>query len=206
MPGVAQVRRSPEPVAPRAGALSNDVACMRESPDAPEHSDSGWLCSRARTEMHALRIATCRPLPEPDADEEPLLQALARRGVHARMAAWRDGNEDWDARVPTVVRSTWDYLHHLDEFLAWVERAAAAAPFWNPPAIVRANVHKFYLRELEAAGHAIVPTAFLERGTPTSLAEVLRARGWQDVVVKPAVSAASFGTLRARAGVADELA
>ncbi len=151
-----------------------------------------------------LRIATCRPLPEPDPDEEPLLAALAGHGVRARMVAWSAPEEDWDAPVPTVVRSTWDYLHHPDEFLAWIERAARAAPLWNPAAVLRWNVNKFYLRELAAEGFPIVPTAFLARGEHTRLAAVLAERDWDDVVVKPAVSAASFGTLRVRAGNADE--
>lgn len=153
-----------------------------------------------------LRIATCRPLPEPDPDEEPLLAALEARGVRARMAGWNDPAEDWDAPVATVVRSTWDYLHELDAFLAWIERAARAAPLWNPPGILRGNVHKFYLRELAGGGFPIVPTAFLERGARVRLADVLAEHGWGDVVVKPAVSAASFGTLRVRASAAGERA
>src|SRR5262245_39489490 len=111
-----------------------------------------------------LRIATCRPLPELDPDEAPLLAALAALGVRARMAAWDDPQEDWDAAVPTVLRSTWDYVHRVDQFLAWVDRVARAAPVWNPPTILRWNAHKFYLRELAAADFPIVPTAFLTRG------------------------------------------
>ncbi len=153
-----------------------------------------------------LRIATCRPLPEPDPDEQPLLAALAARGVRARMAAWSDIAEDWAAPVPTVVRSTWDYLHRLEEFMAWIERASSAAPLWNPPAVLCWNAHKFYLRELAARGFSIVPTAFLERGARVTLADVLAQHGWDEVVVKPAVSAASFGTLRVRARAPAELA
>jgi hypothetical protein len=153
-----------------------------------------------------LRIATCRPLPEPDPDEEPLLAALAAEGVRARMAAWHDPAEAWDAPVPTVVRSTWDYLHRLEDFLAWIERAARAAPLWNPPALLRWNVHKFHLRELAAEGFPVVPTVFLERGADAPLGRVLAERGWEDAVVKPAVSAASFATLRVRASDARELA
>lgn len=153
-----------------------------------------------------LRIATCRPLPEPDPDEEPLLAALAARGVRARMAAWSDPGEDWSAPVATVVRSTWDYLHQPEAFLAWIERAARAAPLWNPPAVLRWNAHKFYLRELAGRGIPIVPTAFLERGARTTLAEVLERHGWDDAVVKPAISAASFGTVRVRTRVPEERA
>jgi hypothetical protein len=155
--------------------------------------------------MHALRIATCRPLPEPDPDEEPLLAALAARGVRARMAAWNDPREDWDSPVATVVRSTWDYPQHAPEFLAWIERAARAGPLWNPAGVLRWNVHKFYLRELAERGFPIVPTAFVERGRRTRLAELLARHGWSDAVVKPAVSAASFRTLRVRAGAPGEL-
>jgi hypothetical protein len=42
----------------------------------------------------------------------------------------------------------------------------------------------------------IVPTAFLERGESADLAGVLAERGWEEVVVKPSVSAASFRTRR----------
>jgi len=153
-----------------------------------------------------LRIATCRPLPEPDPDEGPLLAALAERGVRARMVAWGAAGEDWEAPVATVIRSTWDYLHRAEEFLAWVERAARAAPLWNPPAVVRWNLHKRYLVELAQRGFAVVATECLERGARVGLAELLRARGWGDAVVKPAISAASFGTLRVRTEVPGELA
>lgn len=146
-----------------------------------------------------LRIATSRPLPEPDVDEGPLLAALAARGIQARMVAWDDPAEDWAARVPTVVRSTWDYPHRPEAFLAWVERASRAAPLWNPPAVLGWNAHKFYLDELARAGFAVVPTACLERGARRTLDELRAEHGWDDVVIKPAVSAGSFGTLRSGA-------
>jgi glutathione synthase/RimK-type ligase-like ATP-grasp enzyme len=147
-----------------------------------------------------LRIATCRALPEPDEDEQPLLDALAARGVPARMAAWDDPGERWEEPIPTVIRSTWNYIHHLPAFLSWAERAARAAPLWNPIDVVRANCHKSYLATLAAAGHAVVPTRLFGRGSRVELAAVLAEEGISDVVIKPAVSAASFGTGRFAAG------
>jgi hypothetical protein len=141
-----------------------------------------------------LRIATCATLPEPDEDEAPLVAALAARGVTARLAAWDDPAENWDEPVPTVIRSTWNYIHRLPDFLAWVDRAAAAAPLWNPPDIVRGNAHKSYLAELEARGCPVVPTRFFHRGEPADVAAV----GFDDLVVKPTVSASSFRTQRFR--------
>src|SRR6185436_283302 len=124
-----------------------------------------------------LRLATCLNIPEPDEDEAPLLAALAARGVGARMAAWDDPAEDWDQPAPTVIRSTWNYIHRPEEFLAWVDRAASAAPLWNPPDVVRANWHKSYLGELARAGHAVVPTRFFRRGEAADV----RACGFGEV-------------------------
>lgn len=155
-----------------------------------------------------LRIATCRPLPEPDVDEDLLLRALADRGVAARMAAWGDPAENWDEPVPTVVRSTWDYIHHVDSFRAWILRTAAAAPLWNPAGLMLGNLHKAYLVELAATGVPVVPTALRRRGDAVPLSAVAGERGWRDVVVKPAVGAGSFETHRvrdARSGEGDEL-
>src|SRR5262245_114105 len=111
-----------------------------------------------------LRVATCMPLPEPDPDEAPLAAALAEAGFDAALVAWDDPGADWDAPIPTILRSTWNYPHRPDAFLAWIDRAAAAAPLLNPPAIVRANVHKRYLLALAARGVPVVPTTLVERG------------------------------------------
>lgn len=145
-----------------------------------------------------LRIATCRPLPEPDVDEDILLDALRARGIDARIAAWNDPRETWDERVPTVIRSTWDYIHDVAAFGAWVERAERASPLWNPARVVLGNLHKRYLLDLGARGIPVVPTLVLERGSRGTLADLARERGWEDVVVKPAVGAGSFATERFR--------
>ena len=145
--------------------------------------------------MH-LRIATCRPMPEADGDEEILLAALAARGIEARMAAWNDPREDWDAPLPTVIRSTWDYVLALPRFLEWAERAERSGPLWNPLAVVRGNVHKRYLVELAARGVPTVPTALVERGSSTRIATLARERSWSRLILKPAVGAASRGTKR----------
>lgn len=143
-----------------------------------------------------LRIATCRPLPEPDVDEELLLQALAARGVAARMVDWRDPGAGWDEPVPTVVRSTWDYIHDPAAFRDWIRRAAAAAPLWNPAAVMLGNLHKAYLVELAARGVPVVPTVLQQRGAAAALSELAAARGWRDVVIKPAIGAGSHETHR----------
>ncbi|HVK83286.1 MAG TPA: hypothetical protein VM513_04215 [Kofleriaceae bacterium] len=141
--------------------------------------------------MTPLRIATCTTLPEPDADEAPLAEALAAGGFAAALYAWDDPRVDWDAPVPTILRSTWNYALDVPGFLAWIDRVAAAAPLWNPRDIVRGNVHKRYLRELAARGVPVVPTVIAE--APLELSAVARDLSASRLVIKPEVGAGSLG-------------
>ena len=61
---------------------------------------------------------------------------------------------------------------------------------------MRWNLHKGYLLELERRGVPVTPTELVPRGSTRTLASLLEAREWNDVVVKPAVSAASYRTIR----------
>jgi glutathione synthase/RimK-type ligase-like ATP-grasp enzyme len=142
--------------------------------------------------MIPLRVATCKPLPEPDIDEAPLAAALAAGGFAAELLAWDDPAVDWDAPIPTILRSTWNYPLALEAFLAWIDRVGAAAPLINPPDIVRDNLHKRYLLALAARGVPVVPTTLVERGRTCDLAAITAPR----IVIKPEVSAGSIGTRR----------
>ncbi len=134
-----------------------------------------------------LRIATCKTLPEVDVDEAPLADALAAAGIDAALVAWDDPAVNWDAPIPTLLRSTWNYALDVGRFLAWVDRASAAGPFWNPPHVVRTNVRKRYLLELQARGVPIVPTVLARPGEPVSMP-------WDRFVIKPEVGAGSLDT------------
>jgi glutathione synthase/RimK-type ligase-like ATP-grasp enzyme len=125
----------------------------------------------------------------------PLREALQAIGVEAATRAWDDPTVDWGAAQACVLRSTWNYLHHHQEFLAWVDRCAAVTALWNPPPVVRWNSHKGYLCELASRGLPVVPTRLVKRGERASLVEL--AEDWPEVVVKPAVGAGSWGTVRA---------
>jgi len=140
----------------------------------------------------ALRVATCTPLPEPDIDEAPLAAALAAGGFLAELVAWDDPAVDWDAPIPTILRSTWNYPLAIDAFLAWIDRASAAAPLINPPDVVRDNLHKRYLLALAARGVPVVPTTLVERGQTCDLAAIAAPR----IVIKPEVGTGSIGTGR----------
>jgi hypothetical protein len=143
-----------------------------------------------------VALATCHVLPEPDTDEAPTLAALRAAGIRAEAVPWDDPQADFSAARMTVLRATWNYPKHPERFLAWLERTALVTEVWNPLPVVRWNLHKSYLLDLDRAGVPVVPTWRVRRGESTPLAEILADRGWSDVVIKPAVSAASRLTER----------
>ena len=141
-----------------------------------------------------MAIATCAQLPELDPDGPGLLAALAARGVLAEPAVWDDPDVDWAGYALVVVRNTWDYVAHREEFTAWAQRLPRAA---NPAQILRWNTDKRYLADLAGAGVPTVPTCFAEPSADIVLPE------WPDYVVKPTISAGSADTARWRRGADD---
>lgn len=145
--------------------------------------------------MFDITLATCTALPNLDVDNALLLLALEARGLRAQPVVWNDPGVDWSATRATIIRSTWDYHHQRDAFLAWAGRVARVHDLWNPLALLTWNTHKFYLRDLEQQGVPIVPTLWLKQGTPTDLAALMARQGWPEVVIKPAISASSYATI-----------
>lgn len=149
-----------------------------------------------------LAIATCKQLPEPDRDEALLLAALRVAGLEVDMLPWDDAAAPFAEYDLVVIRSTWNYFTQVDAFVAWVERTSHATRILNPPSIVAWNARKTYLADLDKRGVAIVPTEFVLRGqrgefeATKRLEDILRDRDWEEVVVKPVVSAGSFRTER----------
>ena len=146
-----------------------------------------------------VAYATCRDLPEPDFDEAPTLAALEKEGLTAGPLAWDDPSADFSQAKLTILRATWNYPEEPQRFLAWLEKTAGVSDLWNPLAAIRWNLHKGYLLELEKAGVPVVPTVLVRNGDKRPLADIVSERGWVDVVIKPAISAASRLTVRADA-------
>lgn len=150
-----------------------------------------------------VALATCKTLPEPDFDAEPLVEALAAAGLEAGFLAWDDPDVDWSRARLTLLRSTWNYPQFPKEFMEWTAKAARLSDLWNPLEVVQWNVHKRYLLKLEEAGIPVAPTELVEQGSNRPLHAILDQRGWNQVVVKPAISAASYRTLKIGPGQTD---
>ena len=75
-----------------------------------------------------IALVTTHPARTRDEDLAPLVEALQRAGAEVGVEDWDDASVDWASYEVAVLRSTWDYMDRLDEFLAWLDRAAAQGP------------------------------------------------------------------------------
>jgi hypothetical protein len=135
-------------------------------------------------------------MPQGTTDDRLAIPPLEARGWRVDVLSWRAA-ADWSAYDAVVIRSTWDY--HRDpetflEILGEIDRSGAC--LLNPLNLVRWNVRKTYLRELDALSVATVPTVWRERLEAGELAGVFEELGADDIIVKPVVSASAEGTER----------
>jgi hypothetical protein len=151
--------------------------------------------------MRRVALVTYAGLPALSADDQLLLAPLAAREIGAEPAAWDDPAVAWDAYDGLVIRSTWNYHTSFDAFRSWIGRVeTAGVSTWNPPAILRWNASKTYLRDLAERGVNVVATRWVAERDGPDLAELLVDAGWSDAVVKPAVSASAYETWRISGG------
>lgn len=127
--------------------------------------------------------------------DELAVAPLAARGVQVDTVPWRH-EADWSSYDAVVIRSTWDYQDDVERFVEVLAGIEACTRLLNPLDVVRWNVDKRYLLELEARGVPIVPTRVHDGLTPDALDEARAAFGVDEIVVKPTVSANADGTFR----------
>ncbi|GAA1059798.1 ATP-grasp domain-containing protein [Agromyces bracchium] len=141
-------------------------------------------------------------IPDVDAlfdDDRLLVEALRARGVDAVPLAW-SADADWTAFDLAVLRSTWDYVDRLPEFLAALERIeTSGCRVRNPLDAVRWNSDKRYLEDLDRRGVPVVPLIRADPGDPGPAVEAVADRGWTELVVKPEVGVGGAGVARLRA-------
>jgi len=159
-----------------------------------------------------IALVTAREALPLDEDMPPLVEAFRAVGAGVETPAWDDPSMDWARFDAAVLRSTWDYMDRLGEFMHWVDRCAGATRLFNAPEVVRWNLDKHYLLELEQAGVPVVPTRFVEPGEVPGKAlsaflaggagslSAGRVEAVEEFVIKPTVGAGSRDALRLSRG------
>lgn len=150
-----------------------------------------------------LALVTYDALPDWEVDDRPLEAALRARGATVEAVPWRAA-VDWSNYDGALVRTPWDYWHHLDAFLAWAQATAAVTSLTCAPDVIRWNLRKTYLRDLAEDGVPIAPTRWLDADDAPHLAAHLDALGGRRFFLKPVVGGAAHRTLRFGADAVEE--
>ncbi len=132
----------------------------------------------------------------------PPMEAL---GWRVETVDWRR-TTDWDRYDAVYICTPWDYPEHLQQFMRVLESIdASRALLLNELSLVRWNLDKRYLLDVEQRGHDIVPTRYYERFAGVDADTLFDVCGSNRVVVKPAIGANAQDTFVLRRPINDEL-
>lgn len=130
-------------------------------------------------------------------DEDALIKAaLEKIGMKVKRVAWDDSSFDWTSTKSALFRATWDYFHRFEEFSKWLEKVSKETLLINPETIIRWNIDKHYLQDLQNNGVHIAETHFIEKETKTTLKKLHKQLGWKETVLKPCVSGGARHTYK----------
>jgi len=144
----------------------------------------------------SVALVTCREALGIDYDMPLLLEAVRATGIAVDEVCWDDASIDWSTYEQVVIRSTWDYHRHHDEFMQWVRAVSTVSTISNSLDVITWNTDKHYLAEVAEMGLPVVPTRFIEPSDTDWLDDVSMLLAKGDVVVKPTISAGSNDTER----------
>jgi len=153
--------------------------------------------------------ATCMLPGHPDEREDswehaaefvPMEAACAALGIRLEAVVWNDPHlraADYDA---FVIGTTWDYAEKPEQFLEVLEQLSSATLLCNSLDIVRWNLDKRYLRDLEQKGIQVVPTLWREAADQSTIDASFQELSCEEVVVKPQVGASAWRQVRVKQG------
>lgn len=137
---------------------------------------------------------------EHEAEFVPMEAACAALGIRLEAVVWDDPQlqpSDYDA---FVIGTTWDYAEKPEQFLRVLEQLSAAKPLFNSLDIVRWNLDKRYLVDLEQKGIQVVPTLWRSAADQPTIDAAFQELSCQEVVVKPQVGASAWRQVRVKQG------
>ncbi|MCL6462647.1 MAG: hypothetical protein I4O51_12365 [Flavobacterium micromati] len=141
-----------------------------------------------------IAILTCTKLPELNPEDQKIIPELAKYNIEATAVIWSDKNINWTDFDYLIFRNTWDYFERETEFNIWLDHIEKLGiKTLNPIQVIKKNIHKFYLRELQLQGIPILPTIFIDKTNELDLGEIIPSH-WKKAVIKPAFSAGSYLT------------
>ena len=128
--------------------------------------------------------------------DDLLIEPLQKLDWQVETVSWKSRKITWKDYDCVIVRSTWDYQDSPKEFLQVLEEINSLTRLENNLEIIKWNMDKNYLRDLETKEIKIVPSLWRENfneGESISFFDVLES---DEIIIKPTVSASAINTFR----------
>lgn len=149
------------------------LACAETMPDGGIRRGDAY--------EHDLQVRAIRP-------------AIEARGGVLDEVEWRAPPEHLRQYDLVLLGTAWDYQDHASEFIAKLEDIAAGGTIvCNPPELVRWNIDKRYLQDLEHKGARTIPTVWHDNADRETVARAMDDLGCEQLVVKRQVGAGGMG-------------
>ena len=125
------------------------------------------------------------------------VEPLRRLGWDVTEIPWDRRDAAWQEYAAAVIRSPWDYQQRPQAFVRVLETIEwSGARLWNSVEVVRWNIHKSYLQDLQQRGVRVVPSRWLPALPAAELAASFDALQTDEIVAKPMVGANADDTFR----------
>ncbi len=129
-------------------------------------------------------------------EDKIVRDALEKQDLRVHRLSWDDPDFDWSSTRIAVFRTTWDYFFRFDEFQKWLEKVGNLTQLLNPVELIKWNVNKRYLLDLQASGIPIVPTRLVKRGGFFALENGFSEWDVAEIIIKPCVGGTARHTHR----------
>ena len=131
-------------------------------------------------------------------EEDLIKKSLENNGLKVDVTYWNNPSYDWQSTSAILFRTVWDYFENFKEFIIWFESVKTQTQLINSYELIKWNIDKKYLLDLERKKITIVPTTLVAKGTKDQLSIISAKKSLTDIVIKPAISAAAYQTYKIR--------
>lgn len=135
-------------------------------------------------------------MPEMLPYDHIIIKKLNEEGIYTKVFLWDELIDDikkLEEYDLVLLRTIWDYYKKVDTFMVFLEKLERLdVRVLNPVDIVRWNMDKKYLLQLQEEGFDIIPSIFSFNNE--DIFDQALEHGWKKMILKPMISAGSYHT------------
>lgn len=149
--------------------------------------------------MRKVALVTYGKQPKLFDGDNLLVDPFKKYGFKPLSIPWDKKRVAWEDFDLVILRSTWDYHLRVKEFLNWLEYLEdRKVKLWNPPNIIRWNINKKYLLDLEKEEYPIIPTVLIKKESIKDTRKIAADNKWEEIIIKPTIGNSAYNTYRLR--------